>query len=218
MSDSLFPETGMAGDILRAWDERGRKGGDAGVLPPTGSEPDLVGPERLFAFVDRLAERQAAPKERPEAPESWVSFELAGEVYGLPVTAVAEIQRIASLTRVPYAPAPVRGITSLRGKVLAVVDLRVRLGLPPAAITGQSRLVIVEARRRSIGLLVDAARQIVKLLPSRILPAPADVKTDQSDFLLGVYPREEDLLILLDLERVLWIPGELAAAWRAAGT
>jgi purine-binding chemotaxis protein CheW len=215
------PEDGLAEDILRAWDlaEKSPAPTPAPEQVPalTGGEPELAGPERIFAFANRLAQRQPAPQERPEEPEIWISFELAGEIYALPVACVKEIQRISSLTRVPFAPAPVRGITHLRGRVLAVVDLRVRLGLPRAEINPQSRIVVAESRQRSIGLLVDAARQIVKILPSRILPAPADVRTDQSDFLHGVYPREEDLVILLDLERVLWIPGELAAAWSAEG-
>jgi len=211
----------MAEDILRAW-EKGEPPAEAEpaceqVPALTGSEPELAGPDRLFAFADQLGRRQLVPQEKPEEPASWVSFELAGEIYALPVDCVEEIHRISSLTRVPYAPAPIRGITSLRGRVLAVVDLRVRLGLPRGEIGPQSRLVVVASRQRSIGLLVDAARQIVKLLPSRIEPAPADVRTSQSDFLRGVYQRGQDLLILLDLDRVLWIPGELAAAWSTAG-
>ncbi len=197
-----LPEAGMAEDILRAW--------EAG-------EAELAGPDRLFAFADHLGRREAAPQEKPEEPEIWVSFELAGEIYALPVSCVEEIHRISLLTRVPHAPAPIRGITSLRGRVVAVVDLRVRLGLPAGEIGPHSRLVVVASRQRSIGLLVDAARQIVKLLPSGIQPAPADVRTSHSDFLRGIYLREQDLLILLDLDRVLWIPGELAAAWSAAG-
>ena len=224
-SRSQLPELGLAEDILRAWEQRGEAPAAADPEHPaapaedreeapalTGGEPELAGPDRLFAFADRLAGRREAEAAR-EHPESWASFDLAGEIYALPVSCVEEIQRITTLTRVPYAPAPVRGITNLRGRVLAVVDLRVRLGLPAAEITPQSRLVVVEARQRSLGLLVDSARQIVKLLPSRILPAPADVRSVHSDFLRGIYPREEDLLILLDLERILWIPGELAAAW-----
>jgi purine-binding chemotaxis protein CheW len=216
---SQLPEFGLAEDILRAWDLCEKTAAPAPEQVPvlTGGEPELAGPERVFAFADRLAQRQAAPQQKPEEPETWISFELAGEIYALPVASVEEIQRISFLTRVPFSPAPIRGITNLRGRVLAVVDLRVRLGLPRAEVHVQNRIVVVESRQRSIGLLVDAARQIVKILPSRILPTPADVRTNQSDFLRGVYPREEDLLILLDLERVLWIPGELAASWSTTG-
>jgi len=134
-----------------------------------------------------------------------VTFETAGEVYGLPVTCVEEVLRVTTITRLPYAPAPVRGITQLRGRVLPVVDLRVRLGLRAAELTPQSRIVVVTSRERSIGLLVDAARQVVKLLPSGMQPPPADVMTEQSDFLRGVYHTEEVLLVLLDVDRVLWI-------------
>jgi purine-binding chemotaxis protein CheW len=106
---------------------------------------------------------------------------------------------------VPHAPAPVRGITNMRGRVLAVVDLRVRLGLPPVAIDSQSRILVVSSRERSIGLLADAARQVVKILPSGVQPPPADVVTPRSAFITGVFRAGETLVILLDIDRVLLI-------------
>ena len=165
----------------------------------------VAGPERLYAFVDRLERRGQEAEEKKEEPETWVTFELAEEIYALPVSRVQEVLRVTGVTRVPHAPAPIRGITNLRGRVLAVVDLRVRLGLKAAELTPQSRIVVVTSRERSIGLLVDAARQVVKLLPSGMQPPPADVMTERSDFIRGVYHKEEVLLVLLDVDRVLWI-------------
>ncbi|HEX2224531.1 MAG TPA: chemotaxis protein CheW [Thermoanaerobaculia bacterium] len=177
---------------------------------PSPAASPLAGPERVYAFVDRLQNRSGAEPEVPrEEPEIWVSFELAGETYALPVTRVEEVLRIGAITRVPHAPAPIRGITNLRGRVLAVVDLRVRLGLPPAEPGPQSRILVVSSRDRSIGLLVDAARQVVRILPSAVQAAPSDVLTEQSDFLTGVYHHAEELVILLDVDQVLWIPDSL---------
>lgn len=226
-STSRLPESGLAEDILKQWKARETSAQEAreseplaagGRPDPSGpdlSGSDLSGPDRVFAFADRLAQRRPAAQEHEE-PESWVTFELAGELFALPVSYVEEVQRISSISKVPFTPAPIRGITHVRGQVLAVVDLRVRLGLPAADLSPDSRLIIVEARQRSLGLLVDAARQIEKVLPSRILPTPADIRNVQTDFLRGVYPREHDLLILLELDRVLWVPGEVAAALGAA--
>lgn len=196
-----LPESGLAEDILAAFEGRevAGEGDDPQPVVP------LAGPERLYAFVDRLERRGTEVEEKKEEPETWVTFELAGELYALPVSRVEEVLRVAGVTRVPHAPAPIRGITNLRGRVLAVVDLRMRLGLKAAELTPQSRIVVVTSRERSIGLLVDSARQVVKLLPSGMQPPPADVMTERSDFLRGVYHTEEALLVLLDVDRVLWI-------------
>ena len=230
-----LPEFGMAEDILAALEAQvamsaGSEAAEAalpaerapeGVLPPERLDPpapsmsptpptppaSLSGPERVYAFVDRLQSRSRPEPEEPrEEPEIWVSFELSGEIYALPVGRVEEVLRISSITRVPHAPAPIRGITNLRGRVLAVVDLRVRLGLPPVETGPQSRILVVSSRERSIGLLVDAARQVVRILPSAVQAPPADVLTAHSDFLLGVFHLPEDLVILLDVDQVLWIP------------
>lgn len=206
-----LPEFGLAEDILAALEAQvAAQAADAEVMArAVASEPlpSPHGPERVYAFVDRLQSRATVqPEQEREVPETWVSFELEGEVFALPVTRVQEVLRITSITRVPHAPAPVRGITNLRGRVLAIVDTRVRLGLPPAAIGPQSRIVVVSSRERSIGLLVDAARQVLKILPSGIQAPPPDVMTDRSGFILGVHHSAESLVILLDVDRVLWIP------------
>lgn len=219
--DFALPEFGMAEDILAELEAqvaaREARQGLAGEEPapvertepvppvaPAVASPDSPG--RVYAFVDRLQSqlKPAAPEPREE-PEIWVSFELTGEIYALPVTRVQEVLRISNITRVPHAPAPIRGITNLRGRVLAVVDLRVRLGLAPAPLEPQNRIVVVSSRERSIGLLVDSARQVVRVLPSAVQAPPADILTEHSDFLVGVYHLGESLIILLDVDQVLWI-------------
>jgi purine-binding chemotaxis protein CheW len=214
-----LPASGLASEILA------RFGGQAGGMTPlasTAGDPatpsdgaglnpvappavPFVGRESIYAFVDSLDSRAAREAKPEERPESWVTFALRGEIYALPVSHVQEILRIATITRVPHAPAAVRGITNLRGRVLAVVDLRVRLGLPAGEIEPESRILVTDARGRSIGLLVDAARQVLKILPSTIQPPPTDILTERTDFLRGVHHLDRDLVILLDVERVLLV-------------
>jgi purine-binding chemotaxis protein CheW len=192
-----LPEAGLSEEILALWDDRSAAATDALKTVP-------AGPERLYELADRLAHRRSDQVEAPpEQPETWITVEVAGEVYALPVTSVEEVLRISGITRLPYAPAPVRGITQQRGRVLTVVDLRVRLGFEPAPLDARSRICIVASRGRSIGLLVDAARHVVKILPSGKQPPPADVMTERSAFILGVYRLEDALAILLDVDRVL---------------
>jgi purine-binding chemotaxis protein CheW len=177
---------------------------------PPGTPPEAApppGPNRIFSFAESLERRAAqAPAAPPERPESWVTFELAGERYALPVARVQEITRAHGITRVPHAPPPVRGIANLRGRVLVVVDLRLRLGLPPAAAGERSRILVVSARERSLGLLVDAAHQVVGLLPSRIEPPPPDLMDERSAYLAGVVQLDDSLVIALDVDQLLLVP------------
>jgi purine-binding chemotaxis protein CheW len=202
-----LPEAGLAGEILAALGAGQAPAAPAmpGDVGDAGDAGPAAGRDRIFRFVDTLESRAAEEQRAVERPESWVTFDLAGEVYALPVARVQEILRITAITRVPHAPAPVRGITNLRGRVLAVVDLRLRLGLPAAEVDPRSRILVVDSRDRAIGLLVDGARQVVKLLPSAIVPPPADVTTERTDFIRGVCHLGEELVIALDVDRVLLV-------------
>jgi purine-binding chemotaxis protein CheW len=208
-----LPSSGLAHEILAAVDRQSPAGSPA--RPETASletPPPPLGPTRIYSFADSLerGHAAAAPAVPPERPESWVTFELAGELYALPVARIQEIQRARGITRVPHAPPPVRGIANLRGKVLVVVDLRLRLGLPPAVADERSRILVVSSRQRSLGLLVDAAHQVLGLLPSRIEPPPADLMDERSAYLAGVVQLDDGLVIALDIDQLLLVPDEAA--------
>lgn len=203
-----LPDSGLASEILAAIDA----GDGAPAFPPQlPAEPLPAGPDRLYALADRLANAaHRVVEQAPEAPETWVTVGLGSEIYAIPVETVEEVLRVSTITRLPYAPQAVRGITHHRGRVLTVLDLRVRLGLPEMEITPHSRIAVVASRGRSIGLLVDVAFQVAKLLPSSVQPPPADVMTERSRFLVGVYRSELGLLILLDVDRVLLLEADEA--------
>ncbi len=221
-----LPPSGLAHEILAAVDRQppagsAEKPGTPGHAAPAEgaetapTEPPPSGPTRIYSFADSLerghsaaSAAAAAAAAPPERPESWVTFELAGELYALPVARIQEIQRAGGITRVPHAPPPVRGIANLRGKVLVVVDLRLRLGLPPAAPDEHSRILVVSSRQRSLGLLVDAAHQVLGLLPSRIEPPPADLMDERSAYLAGVVQLDDSLVIALDIDQLLLVPEE----------
>ena len=125
------------------------------------------------------------------------------EEFGIPVTQVREVIRVSEITRVPQAPPHVRGVANLRGRILAVVDLRSRLGLTPAEPTPRSRIVVVEVRERVLGLLVDAVSQVTKVPVASVVPAPDDVVSTDALYLTGVARWETRLIILLDLDKAL---------------
>ncbi|NMB99045.1 MAG: chemotaxis protein CheW [Thermoanaerobaculaceae bacterium] len=193
-----LPKSGLAEDIFSE-----NKKGDEGVS---------TSPERLFAFADSLQTQKNAEEvgdEKEAKLETWVTFLLESECYGLPVSHVQEILRVSGITRVPHAPHPVRGVTNLRGKVLPVVDLSVRLGLKEKEITNQSRILVVSSKGRILGLLVDSVQQVVRIDLDKIQPPPPDVMTDQSDYIQGVYHFDKNIVILLNVDKTLIIKDAL---------
>ena len=157
----------------------------------------------LLGFAEAM---NAAPVETAAAPGPelhLLSFVLGREEFGIPVTQVREVIRVADITRVPHAPPHVRGVANLRGRILAVVELRSRLGLAPADPTPRSRIVVVDLRGRVLGLLVDAVSQVTKVPEASVVAAPEDVRSAEADYVTGVARWQSRLIILLDLEKAL---------------
>lgn len=180
------------------------KGKGKGAKGGKGRGDEADGPDRVLRFADELYARESSKEEEVEQElETWVTCLVDREIFALPVAQVQEILRVEQLTRVPHAPYPVRGVTNMRGHVLPVVDLRRRLRLPEGEIGRESRIMVVECRNRLIGLLVDAVREVAEIDRLRIEDPPEDVMTDQSYYIQGVFHRGDDLLILLDADRVL---------------
>lgn len=163
--------------------------------------------DALLHFADEL-ERQSAAAEAPTpGPElHLVTFALDREEFGIPIGQVREVIRVGEITRVPQARQHVRGVTNLRGRILAVVEIRTRMGLAPAEITPRSRIIVVGVHDRTLGILVDRVSQVVKLPALTVAPAPDEVLTSNADYITGVARWNSRLIILLDLEKVLLLP------------
>ena len=144
-------------------------------------------------------------KKAAEATEHLATFFLGDEEYGVDVRLVQEIIRVAEITQVPRAPEFVKGVINLRGRIIPVVDLKRKLGLGDVVLGRLSRVVVVKLRDRMIGLLVDGASQVLKVLVSCIEAAPeeiVDAAIEQSA-IRGVAKLEKRLIILIDLARIL---------------
>ena len=132
-----------------------------------------------------------------------VTFQLENETYGINVMQVQEILRYSEIAAVPGAPDYVLGIINLRGNVVTVIDTRSRFGLMPADITDNSRIVIIEAEKQVIGILVDSVAEVVYLKKSEMEIAPHVGTEESSQFIQGVTNRDDGLLILVDLNKLL---------------
>jgi purine-binding chemotaxis protein CheW len=135
-----------------------------------------------------------------------VSFRLGGEEYGVEITRVKEIILLGEITRVPQTPAYIRGLINLRNNVIPVVDLRLRFGMPDQAPSEETRIMIVHVAGRTLGLIVDAVNEVLRVERDRIAPPPPAVVSLGKDYLTGLVQLEQRLLILLDLDRILIEP------------
>jgi len=133
----------------------------------------------------------------------WVTFKLDRETYGINVMQVQEVLRYTEVAPVPGSPMYVMGIINLRGNVVTVIDTRIRFGLDSAEITDNTRIVIIEAETQVIGILVDSVAEVVYLKSSEIDVAPNVGNDESAKFIQGVSNRDGELLILVDLNKLL---------------
>jgi len=148
-----------------------------------------------------------------------VSFVVGAEEYAIPILAVQEINRMMDITRVPQSPAFVEGVINLRGKVIPVVDLRKRFGMPVNDNTGDERIIVVEVQgeteARVIGFTVDKVNRVLRISSDIVEPAPSMASGADSEYVQGVGKLDAGLLILLSLDK-LFSQQELELAASAA--
>ncbi len=133
----------------------------------------------------------------------WGTFRLGDEIYGVNVMQIREVLRYTEITPVPGAPYYVLGIINLRGNVVTVIDTRTRFGLNHGEIDNNSRIVIVEVEKQVVGMLVDSVAEVTYLNESEIETAPNVGNEETSKFITGVCNKHDELLILIDLERMI---------------
>lgn len=157
------------------------------------------------SILDFAAQLEPAPV-APVAAERelhLVVFRLEKEEYAVPIDLVREVVRVADVTRVPHAPAHIRGVMNLRGRILPIVEIRTRLDLTPAELTPASRVVVAEVGGRVVGLLVDAVGQVARVSERLVAAPPDEVRSAGAEAVTGVARVGSRLLVLLDLNRVL---------------
>jgi len=145
---------------------------------------------------------QAAENTQDEIVQ-WVTFRLDNEKYGIRVMQVQEVLRITEIAPVPGAPDYVLGIINLRGNVVTVIDSRKRFGLSETEADDSTRIVIIEAEKNVVGILVDSVAEVVDLRTSEIDAAPNVGNDDSSKYIQGVSSKEKELLILVDVNKLL---------------
>jgi purine-binding chemotaxis protein CheW len=132
-----------------------------------------------------------------------VVFKVAGAEYAISAAEVVQMESFTGATPVPGAPPHVAGLMQVRGKVVPVVDARARFGLPPAERTLDTRVVVGQLGTRIVGLLVDSAREVMKLAPEQLQPPPPLVAEQAKGFVRAVAQVGPRLVMLIDFPRVI---------------
>jgi purine-binding chemotaxis protein CheW len=145
--------------------------------------------------------------------EQLVVFALGEELYGVRIGVVREIITWQQVTRVPHTPPYVEGVINLRGRVIPVIDLRRRLGLPSGERDRHTRIVVVEGEGDIVGMVVDAVSEVLTVTGDRVEP-PSPYAGVNVDYVRGIAKLDDRLVILLDLDRVL-APEEAQAVSQA---
>jgi purine-binding chemotaxis protein CheW len=138
-----------------------------------------------------------------------IGFRLGEEEFGVDIFAVKEIIRMPQMTRVPNAPPFVVGVINMRGKVIPVIDLCLRFGLPLSDIEGGDRkIVVIEHETKTVGFLVDAVSEVATLSRNETEPPPPMVSGIESAYITAIAKLENKLMILLEVSKILIIPDE----------
>ena len=164
-------------------------------------EPE--GRDRILAIADSLVEHAEDHEEREESA-GWISFRLGGEeTFALPVSHVRGVHRAGHITPLPNSPASVRGLTNLRGRVIAVVDLARQLELGTIEIDERSRILEAESGRRRLGLLAARTESLIKVRPGDIAAVSGEKESPVTRRSAGEVAVKAGRVVLLDPELIL---------------
>ena len=149
----------------------------------------------------------------------YLTFKLDAEEFGLEILKVQEIIKMMEVTKVPRTPEFVRGVINLRGKVIPIVDLRLKFGMEGKVNTDKTCVIVVQVRRRAgtvvMGIIVDEVSEVLDVAGEQIEPAPEFGGAVDTSFILGMGKIGGRVVTLMDVDRVL--SGEDVAAVAAAG-
>lgn len=132
-----------------------------------------------------------------------VGFRIGRETFGVPIALVHEIVRVPEITAVPDSPDYVEGVINLRGKIISVIDLRKRFGELEIVPSKKNRILVTEVEGKLVGLIVDAASEVMKIPETAVEPTPAVYEQGELNYVTGVGKLQDRLVILIDLSKVM---------------
>jgi purine-binding chemotaxis protein CheW len=149
---------------------------------------------------------------KPRDDIEYVTVVIDEQLFGLPISRVQDVFMLDRLTRVPLAAPEIAGVLNLRGRIVTAIDMRRRLGLPPRAEAGPTMAVGVEFRAESYGLVIDSVGEVLRLADNTREPNPVNLDPHLARVSGGVHRLERQLMVILDVDRVLENGSEALAA------
>lgn len=138
-----------------------------------------------------------------EKLNKYLTFALGNEEYGLEILKVREIIGLMDITRVPRMPDFVRGVINLRGKIIPVIDLRLRFGMSEQEDTKETCIIVVDLEKLLIGVVVDKVSEVLDIIADKIEGAPDFGISVDTEFILGVGKCDDNVVMILDIAKVL---------------
>lgn len=141
-----------------------------------------------------------------EAGTEFLSFKLGDEEYGLNILKVQEIRGYEAVTRIANAPEFIKGVINLRGIIVPIVDMRIKLGLGDATYDQFTVVIVLNLGGKVLGMVVDGVSDVVMIAPDQIKPAPQLGSALTTDYLIGLGTLEDRMLILVDIDKLMTSP------------
>jgi len=146
---------------------------------------------------------RAAPDAAPTAIREFLAFKLGGEEYGIDILRVQEIRSYEKPTRIANAPDFIKGVVNLRGVIVPIIDMRLKLRLAQADYDAFTVVIVLNIGRRVMGMVVDAVSDVITLQPEQLRPAPQFDACIAGEHLLAIGAIDERMLILVDIEKLM---------------
>ncbi|BAI88624.1 MULTISPECIES: chemotaxis protein CheW [Arthrospira] len=141
-----------------------------------------------------------------DTSQPFILFELDHTTYGIPSDMVQQMEMVEQITPVPNSPSFVVGVVFSRGQVIPAIDLRVRFGFGKIAYTLRSRLIVINTNERTVGLIVDTAREFVSIPAQTIQPSPEGISSLSGKYLAGIATLGERVILILNVSELLVLP------------
>jgi purine-binding chemotaxis protein CheW len=135
--------------------------------------------------------------------QKYLTFVLGHEEYGLEILKVREIISVMEITQVPHVPPYIKGVINLRGKVIPVMDLRLKFGMEPLEYNRETCIIVINMGGVVLGIVVDTVAEVLDIHETDIDPPPSFGTAVRTDFILGMGKVKGKVKILLDIEKVL---------------
>ena len=133
----------------------------------------------------------------------YLTFSLGEEVFGLEIRYVTEIIGLQPITKVPEVPPYIKGIINLRGKIIPVIDMRLKFRKEPEPYTDRTCIVVIDTQEMVVGLIVDRVAEVINIAEEDIVPPPDQKTGMHNKYILGIGKVDDDVKLLLDCESLL---------------